>query len=165
MHAQANGAPPLRVLVVDDLYKFYSEVKRFAALLDCETRLATNLTVASRELEQWTPHIILLDLHLPSDRWEPPPELRHKYEPTQKALAFCQQVTASPRFQDVRVFFVSVDRQARHMELARQAGAHGFLRKSHFTMEVFERLLTRVRAPSSTQPPPPKRPRKRPTPS
>jgi len=131
----------LRVLVVDDLRAFHESVRRFAALLDCEVHFVTNLSAAVSEVTRWQPDAILLDLHLPSDRWQPAPHLQEKYERTQKSLAFCEQLTSHPRFKNVFVTFLSVEKQPQQIALAKQAGARGFISKGDFSIEKFERIL------------------------
>jgi CheY-like chemotaxis protein len=135
-----------RILVVDDRFKFGETVRDIASLFNCNTRIALSLQSAVQHLAHWNPHLVLLDLHLPPDEWEPVPALRTKYDPTQRSLALCEQITAHPRFQHVTVCFVTVDNQREQRLLAQQAGAHGFWTKSEFGAEALEHLLCRVEA-------------------
>jgi CheY-like chemotaxis protein len=135
-----------RVLVIDDLIHWADSITRFATLFDCEIRTATNLSVAARELAQWQPHLIILDLHMPRDAWEPVAPLRAKYEPHQKSLAFCRQVTADPAYRNIMVVIASVEEQPEQQALARRAGAHRFYTKGSFSVADFEDLLAQARA-------------------
>lgn len=134
-----------RVLVVDDLPVWANSMAGFATLLDCQLRVATSLTAAIRELANWHPHLIILDLHMPRDAWEPISKLQHKYRPNQKTLAFCEQVTTHPQLKKVIVAMASVEEQAEQKQQALQAGAHYFFNKGNFTLETFEQLLEHVR--------------------
>lgn len=135
-----------RVLVVDDLPVWADTITHFATLFDCEVRLATTLSAAARDLARWQPHLIILDLHMPRDSWQPTPQLREKYGPHQKSLAFCEQVTSHPKLSDVIVAVATVEEQPEQQVLARQAGAHYFYNKADFTVAHFEDLLARTHA-------------------
>lgn len=140
-----NGMqPPWRVLVVDDLPAWGDGVSSMAGLFDCKVRVATNLSAAVRELARWQPQLIILDLHMPRDEWEPIPILGLKYKPNQKTLAFCEQVTTHPQLQHVIVAMVSVENQPEQQALALEAGAHFFYTKGDFGMERFEFLLSQL---------------------
>ena len=139
-----------RILVVDDRFKFGETVRDIATLFGCTTHLALNLSAAVHQLIHWEPHLILLDLHLPPDEWEPVPALQTKYDPTQRSLALCEQITSHPRFQNITVCIVTVDDQPQQRMLANQAGAHFFWTKSEFGADALEVTLRHVQA--ATQP-------------
>jgi len=126
-----------RVLVVDDLPVWADNVRAFAEMHRCGFRLATDLSAAVRELARWRPHLIILDLHMPRDPWQPIPELRDKYNPNQKTLAFCEQVTSHPQLSHILVAVVSVEQQLEQQELACKAGAHFFYNKGQFSINKF----------------------------
>ena len=130
-----------RILVIDDLPRWGETIQAMAVMLKCQVRIVTNLQAAVRELGSWSPHLILLDLHMPWESWEPLPRLSKKYPPSQKALAFCEQVTTEPSLKHILVVIVSVESQAIHQERAAQAGAHLFLTKGEFTVGHLEGLL------------------------
>lgn len=148
MNMQNGMELPWRVLVVDDLPVWGDGVRSMAGVLQCETRVVTNLSAAVRELARWRPHLIILDLHMPRDEWEPEPLLRLKYKPNQKTLAFCEQVTTHPQLQHVIVAMVSVENQLEQQALALEAGAHFFYTKGDFDLEKFEFLLAQLAAQS-----------------
>jgi CheY-like chemotaxis protein len=133
-----------RILVVDDLPLWGESVQTMAAMLECDVHVATNLNAAVRELGHWSPHLILLDLHMPWDAWEPLAELRHKYEPNQRTLAFCEQVTREPSLNHIVVVVVSVENQVEHQEKAFKAGAHRFFTKGEFTTQLLDDLLDQL---------------------
>jgi CheY-like chemotaxis protein len=133
-----------RVLVVDDLPVWADNVRAYAEMHGCEYRLATDLSAAVRELARWRPHLIILDLHMPRDPWEPILELRGKYKPNQKTLAFCEQVTSHPQLSHILVAVVSVEQQLEQQELACKAGAHFFYNKGEFSVHKFEFLLNQL---------------------
>lgn len=137
---------PWRILVVDDRFKFGETVKDIAVLFGCTTRVVLNLPAAVHQLVHWNPHLILLDLHLPPDEWDPVPALQKKYNPTQRSLALCEQITSHARFQHITVCIVTVDDQPEQRNLAKQAGAHYFWTKSDFGADALEVTLHRVRA-------------------
>lgn len=139
-----NTSPFWRVLVVDDLPIWADSVSLFANHFNCQVHIATNLSKAVQELAVWRPHLIILDLHMPRDPWEPIPRLRQKYRPNQKTLAFCEQVTSHPELRKVVVAMASVEEQREQQEQAWQAGAHYFFNKGNFTVETFEKLLHHV---------------------
>ncbi len=146
MNRQDEIQSPWRVLVVDDLPTWGDGVMSMAELLQCEVRAVTNLQDAVRELAHWQPQLIILDLHMPRDEWEPEPLLRLKYKPNQKTLAFCEQVTTHPLLQHVVVAMVSVENQREQQALALEAGAHFFYTKGDFGVERFEFLLSQLAA-------------------
>ncbi len=148
MNSQLETTPPARILIVDDLPVWADSVSAMASLYDCEVRIATTLNTAVRELARWQPQLIILDLHMPRDTWEPIPALRKKYLPTQKTLAFCEQVTTHPQLQDVIVAIVSVENQVEQQMLALQAGAHFFYTKGNFDAAKFSFLLDQIRQES-----------------
>jgi CheY-like chemotaxis protein len=125
--------PRWRVLIIDDRVKFADGVRDMAHLYGCETRTALKLSTAIPLLTHWLPHLVVLDLHMPADDWEPKPALRARYNLTQRSLAFCEQLTTHSRFQNVVVCIVSVDCQAEQVERAKQAGAHRFWSKDRLT--------------------------------
>ncbi|MCB8944807.1 MAG: response regulator [Ardenticatenaceae bacterium] len=135
-----------RILVVDDLPRWGETIQDMAHLLHCQVRVVTNLQAAVRELMNWSPHLILLDLHMPWESWEPLPELNQKYTPDQKALAFCEQVTTSPPLKHILVVIVSVESQPIHQERAALAGAHRYFTKGEFKIEQFQSLLDQLEA-------------------
>lgn len=138
----------IRVLVVDDLPHWAEVIRSFAQLYACDMRQATNLSAAIKQVAHWQPHIILLDLHMPRDAWQPIPSLQKKYGPAQKTLAFCEQITSHPKLQDVRVVITSVEDQSEQKEAGLAAGAHAFYTKSDFTVELFADLLNQAAAPT-----------------
>lgn len=148
MNIQGEIQPPWRVLVVDDLPAWGEGVNSLAELFHCEVRVTMNLSAAVRELARWQPQLIILDLHMPRDEWEPEPLLRLKYKPNQKTLAFCEQVTTHPQLQHVIVAMVSVENQLEQQALALEAGAHFFYTKGDFGVEKFEFLLSQLTAKS-----------------
>ncbi|HEX3052150.1 MAG TPA: hypothetical protein VHP83_15935 [Aggregatilineaceae bacterium] len=136
---------PWRVLIVDDRPAFAAEVRRIASLFNCNLVAVPDLIGAIRVIRRMPPHLILLDLHLPSDdEWEPSPELQKKYDPTQKSLAFCEIVTTHPTLSSITICVVSVDNQPAQMETVKQAGAHAFCLKSDFNVDFFEKLLQHI---------------------
>lgn len=146
MNNQTEEKRPWRVLIVDDLPTWSDSVSTFAALFDCEVRAAANLSAAVRELARWQPHLIILDLHMPRDDWEPIPAIQKKYKPNQKTLAFCEQVTTHPQLSHVLIAMVSVENQLEQQRLALEAGAHFFYTKGDFNTEKFAFLLTQLEA-------------------
>lgn len=143
-----------RILVVDDLPVWGESVQAMAAMLDCDVHVATNLNAAVRELGNWSPHLILLDLHMPWDAWEPLPSLRRKYKPNQRTLAFCEQVTTEPTLNHIVIVIVSVENQIEHQEKAFHAGAHRFYTKGEFTTQQLEDLLKQMHTIYIPTPPP-----------
>lgn len=133
-----------RILVIDDLPRWGETIQDMGTLLHCQVRVVTNLQAAVRELGHWFPHLILLDLHMPWESWEPLPGFSQKYPPSQKALAFCEQVTTEAALKHILVVIVSVENQTVHQELAAQAGAHLFLTKGEFTVNHLEGLLAQL---------------------
>jgi CheY-like chemotaxis protein len=135
-----------RILIVDDLPVWADTIKTMAHMFGCDIRLATNLESAVRELVQWSPHLILLDLHMPWDAWEPLPTIGRKYKVNQRTLAFCEQVTSEPALSHIVVAVTSVESQAEHQALAFQAGAHRYYTKGDFSVNHLEDLLSQVQA-------------------
>lgn len=135
-----------RILVVDDLPVWAESIKLLADLFSCDVRLATNLQAAVRELAQWSPHLILLDLHMPWDTWEPLPAIGHKYRMDQRSLAFCEQVRSEPSLNHIIVAITSVENQLEHQQMAFHAGAHRYYSKGDFSTPQLEDLLSQVQA-------------------
>jgi CheY-like chemotaxis protein len=148
MNMQGEMETPWRVLIVDDLPTWGDSISSIAGLFNCDVRVTTNLTAAVRELARWQPQLIILDLHMPRDEWEPLPLLGLKYKPNQKTLAFCEQVTTHPQLSHVVVAMVSVENQVEQQALALDAGAHFFYTKGDFDVEKFEFLLSQLRVES-----------------
>jgi CheY-like chemotaxis protein len=151
MSQNSAPTPGWRILVVDDRVQFVNGVRDMAVLIDCDVKAAFSLKTAAEELTNeklahWTPHLILLDLHLPSRGWKPHAVLRDQYDPTLYALAFCRQVRAHPRLKNVVVCIVTVDDQQEQREMARQAGAHAFYLKDGFHYDTLETLLAHLEA-------------------
>lgn len=130
-----------RVLIVDDLPHWADVIRGYSHLYDCEVRHATNLTAALKDVARWRPQIILLDLHMPRDAWQPKSGLKRKYGPAQKSLAFCEQVTSHPELQDVLVVITSVEDQSEQKAAGLAAGAFAFYTKAEFNVESFAALL------------------------
>lgn len=137
-----------RILVVDDRPEFGPVVAGYAEGFTVQLRQATDLSAAIREVARWRPHLIILDLHMPrDDKWEPLAHLNAKYDPTQKSLAFCEQVTSHPQLRSILVAVVSVEDQPAQIQLAHQAGARAFFTKGkNFGVEELEELLEEVSA-------------------
>ena len=135
-----------RILVVDDMPVWADSIKLLANLLNCDVRLATNLQSAVRELGQWLPHLILLDLHMPWDGWEPLPAIGHKYRMDQRSLAFCEQVRSEPSLSHIIIAITSVESQLEHQQMAFHAGAHRYYSKGDFSTQQLEDLLAQVQA-------------------
>jgi CheY-like chemotaxis protein len=148
MNEQNKMSTPWRVLIVDDLPKWGDSISSMASLFDCDVRVTTNLSAAVRELARWQPQLIILDLHMPRDEWEPVPQLALKYKPNLKTLAFCEQVTTHPQLSHVLVAMVSVENQLEQQALALEAGAHFFYTKGEFNVEKFDFLLSQLTAES-----------------
>lgn len=133
-----------RILIVDDLPVWAASVRSMAQRLNGEVRLATNLKAAVRALRHWEPHLVLLDLHMPRDTWEPIETLSNRYAPHLKTLAFCEQITSHPDLTKVMVVMTSVEEQPRLQELAAVAGAHDFYTKDDFNTEKLRKILEEV---------------------
>ena len=147
---------PWHVLVVDDMAIWANTIRHFSTLFNCEVRHASRLTAAVQELARWKPHLIILDLHMPRDPWQPIPELQGKYAPDQKTLAFCEQVTSHPKLAHILVTITSVEQQPEQQAIAISAGAHHFFTKGEFDVDKFTSLLVEVsqRNPTSIPPSP-----------
>lgn len=139
-----------RLLVVDDMPQWAETIRQFATLFPCHVRHATNLTAALQTVARWQPHVILLDLHMPRDDWQPVAAMRQKYRPNQKTLAFCEQVTTHPKLQDIIVVITSVEDQAEQQEAAVAAGAHHFYTKAEFTVNHLYDLLRQAQLRQQT---------------
>ena len=63
-------------------------IRHFSSLFNCEVRHASRLTAAVQELARWKPQLIILDLHMPRDPWQPVPALQGKYAPDKKHSLF-----------------------------------------------------------------------------
>jgi CheY-like chemotaxis protein len=137
---------PWRILVVDDLPLWADSIKVWANSFNCEVRLATNLQSAVRELGQWSPHLILLDLHMPWDAWQPLPAIGHKYRMDQRTLAFCEHVRSEPSLSHIIIAVTSVESQFEHQQMAFHAGAHRYYSKGEFTAQHLKDLLSQVQA-------------------
>lgn len=135
---------PWRVLVVDDMAIWANTIRHFSTLFNCEVRHASRLTAAVQELARWKPHLIILDLHMPRDPWQPIPELQGKYAPDQKTLAFCEQVTSHPKLAHILVTITSVEQQPEQQAIAMSAGAHHFFTKGEFDVDKFTSLFVEV---------------------
>ena len=135
---------PWRVLVVDDMAIWANTIRHFSTLFNCEVRHASRLTAAVQELARWKPHLIILDLHMPRDPWQPIPDLQGKYAPDQKTLAFCEQVTSHPKLAHILVTITSVEQQPEQQAIAMSAGAHYFFTKGEFDVDKFTSLLVEV---------------------
>ncbi len=135
---------PWRILVVDDMSIWANTIRHFSTLFNCEVRHAARLTAAVQELARWKPHLIILDLHMPRDSWQPTTSLQGKYAPDQKTLAFCEQVIAHPKLSNILVTITSVEEQAEQQAIAMSAGAHHFFTKGEFGVEQFSTLLIEV---------------------
>ncbi len=139
-----NQTRPWRILVVDDLPIWADSVKLWASSFNCQVRLATNLQSAVRELVRWSPHLILLDLHMPWDAWQPMPSIGHKYRMDQRSLAFCEQVRSEPSLSHIIIVITSVESQIEHQQMAFHAGAHRYFNKGDFSVQHLEDLLDQV---------------------
>ena len=133
-----------RVLVVDDLPIWANQMRDYGRLFPCEIRHAARLAAAAQELARWHPHLIILDLHMPRDPWQPVAPLQAKYPADQKTLAFCEQIVTHPKLQDIFVVFTSVEEQPEQQALTRQAGAADFFTKGEFSVALFARVLQRA---------------------
>ena len=145
----------VRVLVVDDLIHWADSIKKYSLLYNCEVHHAVNFPAAIKDVRQWRPQLILLDLHMPSDSWQPEATLKMAYGPARKSLAFCKQITSHPQLQDVIVVITSVENQAEHMQAGVEAGAFAFYTKPDFTVDIFEALLAEAEKRANPANPPP----------
>lgn len=143
IHPPATGEL-WRVLVVDDLPVWANQIRDYGRLFPCEVRHAARLSAAAQEVARWHPHLIILDLHMPRDPWQPIEALQGKYPPDQKTLAFCEQVVTHPKLKDIIVIFCSVEEQAEQQALTRKAGAADFFTKGEFSIALFAHVLQRV---------------------
>jgi CheY-like chemotaxis protein len=134
------------VLIVDDLPRWADAVQRYSQVLPCDTRHTSSLTAAVQSLDAWRPQLILLDLHMPRDDWQPEPTLYQKYGADQKTLAFCEQITSDPAYQNIMVVITSVEEQYEEQKNALRAGAFRFYTKEDFRLEDLEELLQILQA-------------------
>lgn len=142
-----------RVLVVDDLPVWANQMRDYGRLFPCEVRHAARLAAAAQELARWRPHLIILDLHMPRDPWQPIDKLQGKYPPDQKTLAFCEQVVTHPKLKHILIIFTSVEEQPEQQARTQQAGAAGFYTKGDFSVSLFGRVLQQAAARQQAAPP------------
>jgi len=140
------GAKPIwDVMVVDDMPQFGKLVEQYTMMIDipCHVRWLSTLEEAEKILRTRPPHLLLLDMNMPTDHWMPPQTARTNHQPG-TTLSFCQRVVSDPTLARVAVVMVSVESQAK--DQARKAGAHAFYNKYDFTVDVFEDILLRISA-------------------
>jgi CheY-like chemotaxis protein len=144
MGTQTEASQPWRILVVDDNKRVADIFARRFDALDCLTKVATQLSSARRDLVEWKPHLILLDLHMVDENWRRENEIAKKYEYI--TLAFCAQVTSDPAFHNVMIAFLTIDDSYR--EIGLQAGAHEYFIKDELfdSEDMRKELLDKLQA-------------------
>lgn len=137
--------PVWEVVVVDDVPQFGQLVEQYTRMVDfpCVVRWVSTLKEAEKALRAKPPHLLLLDLNMPTDYWSPTPQFKKIHKPG-TTLAFCSQMITDPSLSQMAVIMVSVEKQVK--DECKKAGAHGFYSKYEFTVDVFEKVIRRLSA-------------------
>lgn len=134
--------PVYRILVVDDDRRFYDLIMRYLETFDfpCEAHWAASLSEADGMLQNWPPHLILLDLQIPKDDWIFDTTKRYKFAKGMRTLAFCETIVMD--YPEIIVAIVSVGEIPPE---AKECQAHGCYHKTtEFDEATLKELLALV---------------------
>ena len=122
----------LRVLVVDDNIEYASTIGDIiSSIRPCQVRTAATLNGAMLIMIAWKPRLLVLDFRMPGGTWEPNAKLKLKYNFTQKAFAFCEQIRSTPKYNNTVIVIMSAHKKDEQVALAQRAGAIDFFQKDN----------------------------------
>ncbi len=114
-----------RVLIVDDDPEISLLVKKYLEELGIEVRYVSDETSILKELEDFSPHILLLDLTFPEhDGWE-----------------LFDVIRSDMRFDQLAILIFTVDSRPETLEKAYEEGCDGFILKSYTKSHIQKRVL------------------------
>ena len=115
-----------RILIADDNPQGVELLEAYLAGLDCEISTATDGEGTLRQVQQWQPDLILLDIMMPKI----------------SGFEVCKRLRSNPATRDIAVLMITALDQPSDVERAVEAGTDDFLTKPINKNE----LLVRVRS-------------------
>jgi PleD family two-component response regulator len=123
--ALPNSHPP-RVLIADDNPQGVELLEAYLSECDYEIRTAADGEETLRQVEQWQPDLILLDIMMPKI----------------SGFEVCKRLRANPATQDIAILMITALDQPSDVERAVEAGTNDYLTKPINKTD----LLLRVRS-------------------
>jgi PleD family two-component response regulator len=122
----AEASRPPRILIADDNPQGVELLEAYLGEMDCEIRTAADGEETLRQVAEWKPDLILLDIMMPKI----------------SGFEVCKRLRANPASADIVVLMVTALDQPSDQDRAVEAGTNDFLTKPINKTE----LLLRVRS-------------------
>ncbi len=113
-----------RILIADDNPTNVELLEAYLADFDCETAVAADGVDTLRQVEQFQPDVILLDIMMPR----------------LSGFEVCKQLKTNPSTKDIMILMVTALNEPGDIERAVQAGCDDFLSKPVHKLELLKRL-------------------------
>lgn len=126
MHSQH---PKPRILIVDDTPEAAELLEAYLANEDYDLRIANDGEQTLREVADWQPDLILLDIMMPR----------------LSGFEVCKRVRANPATREVAILMITALDQASDIEKAVDAGTDDFLSKPINRTELLHRVRSLLR--------------------
>jgi CheY-like chemotaxis protein len=126
----ASPAQPPRILIADDNPQGVELLEAYLAEGDCEIRTATDGEETLRQVRQWHPDLILLDIMMPKI----------------SGFEVCKQVRADPATRDIAILMITALDQPSDIERAVEAGTDDFVSKPINKSELLLRVRSLLRS-------------------
>jgi two-component system, OmpR family, alkaline phosphatase synthesis response regulator PhoP len=128
--AVLGEARPARVLIVDDNPQNADLMEAYLSACDYELRTASDGEQTLREIADWQPDLVLLDIMMPK----------------MSGFEVCKRLRADPATRDIAVLMVTALDQPADIERAVDAGTDDFLSKPINKSELMLRVRALLRA-------------------
>jgi PleD family two-component response regulator len=109
----AESARPARVLIADDDPKGAELLEAYLSSTDCELRIASDGEETLRQVAQWQPDLILLDIMMPR----------------MSGFEVCKRLKANPATRNIGVIMITALDQPSDIDRAVEVGTDDFLTK------------------------------------
>jgi len=129
MNANADAAPPSKVLVADDNPQILELLEAYLEPLNVRVRLAADGEATLAAVEQDEPDLILLDIMMPK----------------RSGFEVCRLLKDDPRYRDIPIIMVTALNEVGDMERARECGGDDFLSKPVNKIELLARVQNLLR--------------------
>ncbi|MFN4261080.1 MAG: response regulator [Gemmataceae bacterium] len=127
-HPETTTAP--RILIADDNPQGVELLEAYLSETDYETRIAADGEETLRQVREWNPDLILLDIMMPKI----------------SGFEVCKQLRADPATRDIAVLMVTALDQSSDIDRAVEAGTDDFLTKPINKNELLLRVKSLLKS-------------------
>jgi PleD family two-component response regulator len=127
---QPTAAGPPRILIADDTPQSAELLEAYLAGLDCELRVAVDGEETLRQVAEWHPDLILLDIMMPKI----------------SGFEVCKRLRGDAGTHDIGILMITALDQPSDVERAVEAGTDDFLSKPINKSELLHRVKAVLQA-------------------